>query len=890
MSWSRIKATGAGKLRLRLAISGFAHAAVSDSGMVADNATDGRTWRAGLKSEAVIISERCSPIEVVPRSSSVSFEIVDVAGYWTSVFAREPSKVTWLSADLATAATTANVASETGWAANDYAYIGLEAIKVGGTAAGQLTSLTRAQFNSTAITHYAESATAELRSTEITDRPRTLIGRDALLYAYGEGDSATGAGTLIWRGIISQDPELNGTTWTLEADSTVRLLGQTLGEGLKERIPARGIRYTPYAPIRVTLVGRNAAYHETSGVENRAEVSIGRPTPVHYETQEEFCDALADALNSAVSGWTNVPTFRVFPNGSEWDIWIQTAATARYVNVHVESALDGETRRDYWRTEDGEPIGEHSGAAVAAATLYRVHWRDNDHAVVNTPRMVPRGTVGPVRAEYEGYPPTVDAVSRRVYLGGGEVSLTGVEVVHAEWPEWDREHRNLRNPVTYIDAVDTSDRFITLTASTPHAWSGDPPMFKITREIVRAGHLGNVVDTLITDAKVESARGGAPYVTADHLGDFSTPVSAAARGRPLILERNYTIGSAVELKDLLVGELRLAGLWLGFDSAGALRPLTFEVPVATDPDLTDITPLRTPRPTWQYNKFGTIGGARLELGYDPHEDKWAGPIFNIRDVTSLSRNPLGAIVDVKPRSTYGWRDSTTSYGWRDATTFSEAAELMAPLLGAFGYPYQIVTLDVPLTAFDVLLGSGVRFDSPYLPDVTTGTRGVTDAVGLVVGRTINLRAGRITLELYVWNGAVRGYAPAVGITGQTNVSGNTWDLTVAFSDPDGTSTWHDGDVPSDHFAASDAVEVYRWNTASSIGTLTGSVVSVTDPSTIRVTFTGAWTPGGAGTEEWVLRYQAAAAADASMQKYAYWAAATRRIAFSTAAPARVFGP
>ena len=94
-----------------------------------------------------------------------------------------------------------------------------------------------------------------------------------------------------------------------------------------------------------------------------------------------------------------------------------------------------------------------------------------------------------------------------------------------------------------------------------------------------------------------------------------------------------------------------------------------------------------------------------------------------------------------------------------------------------------------------------------------------------------------------------------------------------------------GGTFTDFFAVSDAVRIYEWD-ATAPTTRKGTVTAVTS-TTVRVTFTAAWT--GLGGVPYLLGYDQAAFVDSSQQVYAFIADTDGLIDFTTAVPARVFG-
>lgn len=895
MSLARIKATGLGKPRHRLVIGGCPYVFCSDTAME-QTAADGRIWVSGLDVDAVI-KQIGNPMDVVPKVSGHTFRVRDrlVDDVMTKAFAYLPDVQTWLTDDLPRAGTTATVADETQWNAGDIAHVGIETVKVGGTATAQLTSLTRGYWDTTDHGHFAESGPG-LRLIEVTNRPRSLKGRTAFLYAYGEGDSPTGNGTLIWTGVVSKDPQQSfgddGVWWSVAVDNTARRLGVTIGEQLGDDLQVRGAYYHQgcylYCEIAVhSGTGRGSAIDET------CQFSIGGAgsDAILFESQEAFCEEFNSRAAAAIAAGitSGTPEVRAVSGGpTDWRIECKIdGSTPRYMTVDVFSPIDGAS--DPRRLYDSDYTRVNT---VSAAEVYHVLWQDN--AGVSGARQMPRGGFGDTIREPFGGGPGRDpgsgssaGISRTIYVSG-DVDLTGVDMVLIEWPSWADRPASTR--AHYVQSVDTANRALVLndpgeasTSALPHfirAYAGSSaPKVKINKALVRTGHLGDLSSALVTEALDNHTKGQAPWITGDELGSWTSTVEAVSGGRPVVLQRDYVLGADIELAELYRHECRMLGLFIGFSSTGSLTPIQIKTFAATDPGITDVTVMRKPRPSWRPHGLGVVGGMIARTGYQPLHDKWEGPTIHDRDVTSESLDPTAAVVMIEPRSVY-----PTAGG--DGTSARDLKELMQPLIGAYGRAYVMIGFEAPFTAYDVRMGDGVRFSAPSLPDLVTGTRihgGTKQYIGQVIGRTEDWKRGRMKFLVHVPVVEPNGYSPAFGVTNETNVTGNIWDLTVRIGDPYGVENWGEaGDVPSDFVEVNDLVEIYKFN-SSSPSPLTGTLSRVTDPDSLRVTFDGVFTPGA--VHQWCLRYRGATQASTHMQLYGYWAGNDLRIGFSSPADA-----
>lgn len=188
----------------------------------------------------------------------------------------------------------------------------------------------------------------------------------------------------------------------------------------------------------------------------------------------------------------------------------------------------------------------------------------------------------------------------------------------------------------------------------------------------------------------------------------------------------------------------------------------------------------------------------------------------------------------------------------------EAESVAARIVSTFGHPYEVVTIRVRRTSTTraIYIGDVITFTSPHVPDSANGTRGVTARKARVIGRTISYVPGEsaasIELTVMMRGGAAvgpnfAGYTPSLEITNASNVSGNTWDLTVtenlfAPGTADDTSFYTIGDY------------VMAWQVDDATpNTQTGTVTAIS-ATVVRVAFTGTAPWGGSFSGTYVLDF------------------------------------
>lgn len=893
MSIASALATGSGKFRWRIAIAGLPYEFVSHESM--ETTLGGNERRiCCIGPEAVlsiILDERVSPIDVVPESTSIAVELADTREKLSELFHKKPTKGTWLRLGMDASGTTMDVQNADGWTTGDRAFVNQETMEIAAVdTVNHEFTVTRAFWDSDARAHYVEGDGAELRSVEVTNWPRLMTGRRVRIFWYGEGDNPTGLGSLFWSGIVAREPEQAGAFWRIEFDPTTRKLDQTVGTGLGDPLVPRGIVYAGGA-LEVEIVLHSSADRTSTEAES-ARVTIGVREHAFFEDQEAFVAELNTRIAAALTGWTGNPRVTAIADGADnWWFIVEIGSVARYITVFASSPVDGVTTGGLFDA-DNLPI-----TTVIAAQIANVVWSDT--SVVPGQRTVPRGVYG----QYGLRGPTRDGGGATTAAGGenriyvdSDVSLSGVLAVLVEWPQNGTLEETAQ--VQFVDAVSTANRSLDIryatgpdgriAAARPYT-SAAMPRIKIWRVYVTSGHVGDFVVALIGDSTDETNRAGAPDVSQYDfsLSAWQSFFDELTSTRPLHANRLYALGGEVDLGELLKHECRLVSVFMGFSAQGALVPKLVQDFADTDPSVIDVDvvfEVPEDRPTCQLMKLGSIRGAVVKSGYEPGTDEWEGPTFTVLDAVANSRNPLAAMMDVEPRSTFPNPGIAA-----DSQTARDAHDGVAPMIGAMGYPYAVYKVTTSLKAKNVLLGDGVRFtlQGRWLPNPETGDRTPATIVGQVMARTVNPARARVTLEVRTTLESVVGYAPAAGVSAQSNVSGNTWDLTARLKDPWVIADWgeDEGDTIADHFAAGYTCRLYEW-AVSAPTELECTIVSVTPgTNTIRVTTAGVWTPG---TNKWVLIFDETLDASAAQQRYAWYADSERVIQFTSPRRARVF--
>jgi hypothetical protein len=195
------------------------------------------------------------------------------------------------------------------------------------------------------------------------------------------------------------------------------------------------------------------------------------------------------------------------------------------------------------------------------------------------------------------------------------------------------------------------------------------------------------------------------------------------------------------------------------------------------------------------------------------------------------------------------------------------------------------TFTVPITFWPVLVGDTVTITSSTMP--YDGARGVHDPgsgmserLGLVVGRDWNLEEGTGRLTLLVSSLQPAAYAPS-GRIDSASGSGTSWTLTL-----EENHYAPAGKADASYFRVGDQIQIREWDSDTPT-TRIGSVQSVSG-NDIAVTLTSSWTGLGGGTFN--LIYQSSDQVDPTQLQYSFVADSARRIDNDTPRTAYLFAP
>lgn len=881
-AWDRITATGSGQVNFRLQIEGFPFEPVTSRAMEG-TATDGRIRYAGLAADRIELEERVDIVRAKWEPKGFRVTLVDRKARWTEAF-KIPTAVTYLDANLVIGATPATVKATGAFAAAGQIYCDTETMKYTSLTATTFEGLTRGFWESLDQTHFVLDG-ERARRPEVTNWPRVREGRRVRLYVYASGDNLAStlptAGTKIWTGVVSTEPQYDGTQWSFSLDPISRKWDADVGGDLEDPATIRGIYYPAQSPLFFSIEETDDPRRGGYGLAATNFRMAG-----FWETQEDFLADLNTQL-SRTSGQLFTPLAGTFtqdviavPAGQSWALQYQTDATTPvWMDFVVLSATDLINTREQEVREAGGFLAD----VVVADTLYEATQTSANLG------LVPRATLGGARfasVPLSDSPRFIggDASTfpaNRIYIGGAVGVTASTNTVSVEWESNGVPSGAAQDEafVSGVAALDTTNRFVTLErvrrlrapASEGRHYSAvgsDVVEIRMGRDY-GFGHLGDFIDALTAETAAQLNSGAVPDIrSTDFVAMADTDIPAAASVGPLVSNRQYSVFAPVSFADVVEQGCRLLGVFPAYNSDGEVTFLRQRLPggqQAISATLTEAN-IITGEGEWlgfEIAPLGQFNTIELSTGYDPIEEEYLGPLQRVRDLEAFGRNPDGRTLTIEPKSI----DQPDSFSYQDIVL------QLGRILGVFGGSYSFLTVRVKFSLFNLLVGDIVKITWNKVPN-SDGTLGVINKAAFVVGREWDFASASGKLTLMVTDQNIAGYVPSTKLTITDGSSGTTGPFTATADDTyfPGTTT------ASDHWDAGDNVRLFRYNDVSVATNEAATIDSEPVGDVLIFTTDDPWVHAGS---TWVLGSRVSTSITASGQKaYCYVANADTTLDFS----------
>ncbi len=895
-AFDALVATGRGPLEFSFVIEGCPYVFVTSEDM-AGAYGDGRTKIPGLRRDNLGLSERVIIQEAEHEFTIDQVMVDEVGGAWlgklTEVLTTIADRVGALDLTLGSlaGATTMTVA-DSSFYPDGYYHLGTECVQVTARPSGTTATVVRGVWDTTRQEHPV-TVGARAQASEVYTYPTGWAYRRCWLYAHTESELSSG-GTIIWRGVLSREPALSGDdslSWSFAIEPRTRVLEAPIAGGLEE-LRLRGASYPGTAPLYIAF-RRHTDATAASAHTDTTDLRLAG----HFETQEEFCAALQDALeaHATLSTWGVAWDVRAYPD--TWDLAITIAASPRYVSITGGSRVDG-----YF--DDAGRINEDPGPGipqnttfpglpvVSASTTYVARWNDAREGSVPSDdrRRLPRhnfgGAIVGSDTDIASYPPTrIYVESLGSLTGDDDLTLTPAMVTETGAPYTDEAPPQILN-IASVDAVTTS-----ITCSTGDdvnrppricaSGATQPTLVASSRYADGDGDLEAFRADLVARGPAVSNRGLGPLLTSDDVASWADAVTEQSAGRAFLAHRVYTFAQSVKAIEVLREEWKLYGLipYLDADAKLAVRPFKIdtteiEFDIGADQILTDET-----LGSVTGEADGVVTVVEVSRDYDPAEDKHSDRTITFRGVSAIARVKAERKLTIAPKS--------RAVG--SEPEYEDLVDQASSIITVFGdRRTQVCRIDVGLTVFGIRVGDIVALTSGALPSAGARTdwspgSGMVARRGIVIGRSWAVSEGHGSIEVLLHELDVAGYTPSARVTGASGAT-TSWTLTCT------QSHYSDGDDLG-HFASGQAVRLIEWD-ASSPTIREGVVNGAPTATTIAVTLASSWA-GMGGATYYTLIYDTSDDADttAVQLESAFVADGGGRIPLASgSSPARIFAP
>lgn len=849
MTLARLKATGSGRLAARVAIEGWPCEFVTMHAMQKTTA-DGRERVHGLDIKSIKFGSRTSILEGKLSGESCTLQIKDIHRIPSSYLGRTPAIIGYMRTSTTASATTIPMIDVTEFPSSGVVYCATEAISYTSKTAGATPTLngaTRGLFQSTAQASYT-GAGAGLAYPRVTDWPESLEGRRVWIYLYGDGDSAQGDGTLAARGVISGAVSFDGSSWSIPVEHRAQVLSQRM-QGEQSIYSVRGYYFPASNPLVIQATWRPA----TAGPAATSALFISG----FYDSLASLASAIntrfASLITAAIaasypvlSGISTLATVTFADAGDALSITYFTGATQIGLTIYVFNGQVGSNATESFAAF-ADASGYDCSYLPATSTSYACTVPMTIRAAI-----FPRALDLNIWADAFTLPVNDDSADFKwLYLNAPIASAGTITIKRA----------GVSDPL-YTSPASISDAGLS-RISLSFARAPVPILFDGTEtiEITSSAYSGDAIDfvagLIASSPTTANASANAPFLTSD---DIATPTFDPSVATAI--DRSWPQPKDATIEDVLAAEVLAMGAMLT-ESAGQISITPLRSPVPTDAaswNISEADCFGVPRVTRSTD--AVVGEVTYFTGYDSSEDDWTGTTFRIRDVGACSPNRASRTVEIKQRSRASVEPSVDAI-----------ASACAPYFAMFGTEYQTISVETSLKFIDAKAGDIATITHSLAPD-STGEIGLSSVACLVLGRSVDLGSGKVTLELYRSLSRFAGYAPSWTCT-VTALGGTSYSL--ACSALYGAS-------PQSVLSIGDLLDVYDGDASAPV--VNSATVTALSGYTITVTIAGYVASSSAITVA-SLRNASAYASTSSPARYAFNAAASRLVTFSdTTKPAR----
>lgn len=727
-----------------------------------------------LKRDGIRFQTKIDPKRGTMSHGDMTFHLVDatdalgtrnkITDIFGSGYARTGMNTTKLASTLAAGATTATVDSTTGFPSSGDIYIEKETIGYSGITPTSFTGLTRGKYGSRDVQHeviiYDPDALNPLQTLipEVTDRAVNFMNRDVALYSA----VATSFTTLTnieqrWLGamklpiVISQ-----GAQFDLPCQSVWARQNTKVGGRERSAIP-RNITIDADDRL-VSWVDGTLGFGVTEG---DFDFAVGTET---FPDWASFVRQFVDELNeSLVAGGASATLY--LTEESEGQMVLRNSFASK-LRVHVPATISLALVGDVYDLS-GETF------EVGSSTSFD----EDPYTFTQTYQVIAmRDSNGLLTLQVD------DASRFNVFavLGGDGYYIFPIVTVQAEVPGGGRDYQ-IYNLVSVDTVTDTVTLGSSLLFGPTAAFLLVPvgqPVPKITQGIMIVGDFVKGWKGFIEASTIPADMRG--YLNTNDF-DWTRIMDESPGG--MATNRKRCILSPTSFQDMFLEDLALAGMVPTVTSNGQIAATKLKAPLEIDFDF-DVTS--------DEHEAGLSLDWQLGIGYVINQ-----VVFQLANLGSMRGigvgerlSPFGTLdiilndlesqarLEMVPQERVIRNDAVELIDEALGENLgSVASELFALFSRSYAYTKERCTFAVG----DVLAGDTVRISHWLPPDMTTGTRGVSNLICYVLGVDHAETDAKSTLEMIqVGDGYRRsGWAPAAKVTAYTLVGGVTHRLTLA---------------------------------------------------------------------------------------------------------------
>lgn len=887
--FNRVIDTGYGLFEYRLMIEGWPEEFVTVGWITHADGKDGRAVYTGLslKGTGARRTERILMQDAKIQADAIAFRVRAVDNYDRPLqsLSNYPTPIGMLSTELGADDDTMALVGGTALVSGREYHLGTEAVR-----ARAANAIKRHIWASLRQAHFVSDTNAA-RATLVYERPLTMQGRRAYLFAYGERDDGAGDGSLIWRGVVSRPPrrDRDGKTWVIDCDPITKLLMQNVAGSLDEAHP-NGIYHHKYCAFAFAIL-----YDGTT--DDIQRYTGWDPDEASLITN---INAMLEARRVAL-GITEVdPGMLVLAHspGEPWTINVTPNATAP-LSIFIGSPILGTVAAvlggDSWTSKTGKQVYSPTSGETWYAVLdrgkknagYFSFLGKDDGFTYDAPPVSPLGNAAFLMQLVPWIRPYVDETSahpqNRIYIdtdlsgstsvaisdtyGRGIFAVTGSGAVSG-----------VNYIEVYLPAAGapppglTPDQFedYKLMLGGFYGFLSGGTTINVVRQYEDSGSVLDFVAALKV-ASVEANLGDTPQITDADLTTwaFGDPVTYAEQ-----LSRLYVFVKKHSLEEILAEECKFVLHFMRLELNGKIGllpvPTYSEADDVDDDHVLDVDGIVTPGggqgswPGYEPQRDGIATTYEINDSYNFRTDDWdAKPfIFDDPNVIATHKGRGKTVLSNKPYSLVAANVPI------DPALYRSLADAY---LGVFGLDYTVVTLEVTIKHYRVLCGDVVRLRHHRIP-AGDGTEGMVDRLGVVISRSVPIdisTGATVRLDVLVYLEPVFGYSPSAFITAKVDNGGNEWTFTC---DPTNAynidwSSADDGKVlAAPRFADGYKVRVVRIDSDTEVS-IHGTVVGTPDATagTITIQLDSTFTPS---VYDYRIAYSKNADLTAEQLKYA----------------------